>query len=232
MADAVSTTDRIHALLREEIITGALTGGSLHSIYGLAERLGVSRTPVRDAVLRLADAGMVTIERNRGVRIRRVNVHDVQEVFEARLLVEVPAAAHAARHGSDELLQELGDRVHALAGAVEEHDEGEFTRLDRQLHLAIMLSTGNGRLAEMVESLRDATQAQGISTIDRSRSIRDVQVEHVPIVDAIRARDAGAAAALMRDHLTATGLLLMGQVAAATGEPVPAQWPSSLALGN
>jgi DNA-binding GntR family transcriptional regulator len=228
MATRVSTTDRVHALLREEIITGALAGGSLHSIYGLAERLGVSRTPVRDAVLRLADAGMVAIERNRGVRIRGLSVDDVRKVFEARLLLEVPAAAHAARHGSDELLQELSDRVQGLTGAVEEHDSVEFTRLDRELHRTIMLSTGNERLADLVESLRDVTQAHGVSTIDRSRSIREVQVEHLPIVTAIRARDADAAAALMRDHLVTTALLLMRQVAAATGEDVPERWPSSL----
>ncbi|HEU4808307.1 MAG TPA: GntR family transcriptional regulator [Homoserinimonas sp.] len=229
MPGKVSTTDRVHAQLREEIITGALASGSLHSIYEMAERLGVSRTPVRDAVLRLADAGMVTIERNRGVRIRGLGVHDIREVFEARLLLEVPAAAHAATHGSDDLLEELDVRVHSLTGAVEHHDAAEFNRLDRELHRAIMLASGNQRLVEMVESLRDATQAHGISTIDRSRSIRDVQVEHLPIVDAIRTRDAEAAAGLMRDHLTTTALLLMRQVAETTGESLPEQWPSTLA---
>lgn len=229
MTDRTSTTDRVHALLREEIITGVLASGSLHSIYEMAERLGVSRTPVRDAVLRLADAGMVTIERNRGVRIRGLGIHDIREVFEARLLVEVPAAAHAARHGSDELLQELEDRLRGLSTAVEHHDAAEFNRLDRELHQAILSATGNARLVSLVESLRDATQAQGISTIDRSRSIRDVQVEHLPIVVAITARDAEAAAIRMRDHLTTTGLLLMRQVAAATGETPPDRWPSELA---
>ena len=228
MPAKVSTTDRVHALLREEIVTGVLAGGTLHSIYALAARLGVSRTPVRDAVLRLADAGMVTIERNRGVRIRGLAVHDIREVFEARLLLEVPAAAHAARYASAELLQELDARVSALAAAAETHDAAEFNRLDRGLHRAIMLASGNHRLAEMVESLRDATQAHGVSTIDRSRSIRDVQVEHLPIVEAIRARDADAAAALMRDHLTTTALLLMRQVAASTGEAAPDAWPSPL----
>jgi DNA-binding GntR family transcriptional regulator len=229
MPPRVSTTDRVHAQLREEIMTGQLAGGSLHSIYGLAERLGVSRTPVRDAVLRLADAGMVTIERNRGVRIRGVGVHDTRGVFEARLLLEVPAAAHAARHGSEQLLRELTERVEALTGAVDHHDEREFTRLDRDLHRAIVLSTGNERLAELVDSLRDTTQAHGVSTIDRSRSIRDVQVEHVPIVEAIVARNADAAAVLMRDHLVTTALLLMRQVAEGTGETAPAAWPSRLA---
>lgn len=229
MTDRTSTTDRVHALLREEIITGALPGGSLHSIYEMAARLGVSRTPVRDAALRLADAGMVTIERNRGVRIRGLGVHDIREVFEMRLLMEVPAAARAATYGSDELLQDLDAHVHGLDGAVEQHDTAEFNRLDRELHRAIMLSSGNQRLVDLVESLRDATQAHGISTIDRSRSIRDVQVEHLPIVEAIRARDAEAAATLMRDHLTATALLLMRQVSETTGEPRPERWSSTLA---
>ena len=229
MPAKVSATDRVHAQLREEIVSGELIGGSLHSIYGLADRLNVSRTPVRDAVLRLADAGMVTIERNRGVRIRGISVHDIREVFEARLLLEVPAAAHAARNGSDELLHQLAERLKGLTGAVQQHDEREFARLDRELHRAIVRSTGNERLAEFVETLRDTTQDHGVSTIDRSRSIREVQVEHVPIVDAIRARDADAAASLMRHHLTTTALLLMRQVAASTGEAAPDVWPSRLA---
>lgn len=228
MLSRVSTTDRVHAQLREEIITGTLASDSLHSIYEMAARLGVSRTPVRDAVLRLADAGMVTIERNRGVRIRGLGVNDIRDVFEARLLLEVPAAAYAATHGSDSLRQDLDSRVHGLTGAVERHDAAEFNRLDRELHRAIMLASGNQRLTEMVESLRDATQARGISTIDHSRSIHAIQVEHLPIVDAIRRCDAGAASTLMRDHLTTTGLLLMRQVAETTGESLPERWPSAL----
>ncbi|MEO6200355.1 MAG: GntR family transcriptional regulator [Cryobacterium sp.] len=232
MTIRISTTDRVHAALREEIITGALVSGSLHSIYEIADRLEVSRTPVRDAVLRLADAGMVSIERNRGVRIRGLGVADIREVFEARLLLEVPGAAHAAAHGSEELLNELDERITGLTEAATGHDAAEFIRRDRELHRAIVLSMGNRRLADMVETLRDATQAHGVSTIDRSRSIRDVQVEHVPIVDAIRARDPSAAARLMREHLTTTALLLMRQVAATTGEPVPSDWPLPLPASN
>ncbi|MEO6943845.1 MAG: GntR family transcriptional regulator [Lacisediminihabitans sp.] len=228
MAGRISTTDRVHALLREEIITGSLVSGSLHSIYEIASRLGVSRTPVRDAVLRLADAGMVRIERNRGVRIRGLSVQDIREVFEARLLIEVPAAAHAAVHATDELLRELGDRVTSLNYAVESHNLAEFNRQDRELHCAIVCSTGNQRLAELVESLRDATHAHGVSTIGRSRSIREVHAEHSPIIDAIQARDAAEAARLMRKHLTTTGLLLMRQVATTAGEPPPLEWSSDL----
>lgn len=225
MATRTSTTDRVHALLREEIITGKLASESLHSIYEMAERLGVSRTPVRDAVLRLADAGMVSIERNRGVRIRGLGVNGLREVFDARLLLEVPAAAYAARHGSTELLDDLEKRIAGLESSAENQDATEFNRRDRELHREIILSMGNRRVADMVEALRDATHVHGVSTIDRSRSIRDVHLEHVPIVNAIRARKPDAAAQLMREHLTTTALLLMRQVSASTGEPVPVDWP-------
>jgi len=82
-----TATDRVFALLRERIVGGDLVAGSQHSIYRLSEQLEVSRTPVREAVLRLADLGLVEIERNRGVRIRGVSVADVREVFELRLLL-------------------------------------------------------------------------------------------------------------------------------------------------
>ena len=78
MAARITTTDRVFASLRESILSGEFPAGSLHSIYRLADLLEVSRTPVREAVLRLADVGLVTIERNRGVRIRGVSVADIR----------------------------------------------------------------------------------------------------------------------------------------------------------
>ena len=190
MPNRISTTDRVHALLREEIVSGKLTSGSLHSIYALATRYGVSRTPVRDALLRLSDSGMVRIERNRGVRIRGLGVHDIREVFETHLLIEVPAASYAAAHSTPTLIAELEARLATLADATDDCDAAEFSRRDRDLHRTILAFTGNQRLVDLVESLRDLTQSFGVSTIARSRSVQQVQAEHAPIVDAIRTGDA------------------------------------------
>ena len=134
MPNRISTTDRVHALLREEIVSGKLTSGSLHSIYALATRYGVSRTLVRDAVLRLSDSGMVRIERNRGVRIRGLGVHDIREVFETHLLIEVPAASYAAAHSTPTLIAELEARLATLADVADDSDAAEFSRRDRDLH--------------------------------------------------------------------------------------------------
>ncbi|MDJ0348849.1 GntR family transcriptional regulator [Cryobacterium sp. PH29-G1] len=228
MAPRVSTTDRIHLALREAILSGELASGSLHSIYQLAERFNVSRTPVRDAVLRLADTGMLEIERNHGVRVRGLKVDDVREVFEARLLLEVPAAAFAATHADDALVTALRACLLDFAAAVATNDEAQFQRSDRQLHTMLMAAAGNTRISAMVESLRDVTQAHGVWTADQSRTLRAIQHEHEPIVDAVAARNPDAAARLMRDHLVETAVLLMQQVAKTSGEAVPDPWPGAL----
>jgi DNA-binding GntR family transcriptional regulator len=220
-----SATDLVHARMRDEILSGELVSGSLHSIYGLADKYGHSRTPVRDAVLRLADAGLVKIERNRGVRIRGLGVAEIREVFEVRMLLEVPAAARAAVQATPELVEELAARLDALSVAAEDPDVAEFNRLDRELHRAILTFGGNARLAEIVEGLRDVIQTHGASTLKASRTTREVQAEHAPIVAAIRAGDAEAAATQMREHLGRTALLLMRQAELVTGEHLPERWP-------
>lgn len=227
MTDRTTTTDRVFASLREQIVAGQLVAGSQHSIYRLAEQLGVSRTPVRDAVLRLADAGLVTIERNRGVRIRGVTVDDIREVFELRLLIEVPAAAFAATHAGDELVAELRDGLERMRAAGHAGNEPAFTAHDRSLHVAIAAALDNSRVEAEVVRLRDSIQSRGVSTFGRSRPLAEVAEEHAPIVEAVASRDPEAAADRMRRHLVHTATLLMTQVAP-EGTDIDPDWASRL----
>lgn len=228
MTSRVSTTDRVFASLRESILAGEFAAGSLHSIYRLADLLDVSRTPVRDAVLRLADAGLVTIERNRGVRIRGVTVSDVRWVFELRVLIEVPAAAYAAAQADAEAVEAIEVALDAMRMAAAEGETALFTRHDRELHAAIGSVIGNPRLVQEVATLRDSIQTRGASTMDHSRDMAAILAEHVPIVEAIAARDPRAAAARMRHHLVNTANLLMRQVAAPDDLPPEDDWADRL----
>ncbi|EFQ81856.1 FCD domain protein [Aeromicrobium marinum DSM 15272] len=217
MSDERTTaTDRVFLALREAVVSGELVAGSQHSIYRLAEDLGVSRTPVRDAVLRLADLGLVAIERNRGVRIRGVTVEDVRAVFELRVLLESPAAAFAARHADRAAIDDLDRLVGRLREAAHTPDEPEFTGVDRALHARIGAVLNNPRWQDQVHRLRDTIQARGVSTIGRTRRMPEIAEEHVPIVEAIRSRDPHEAARRMSEHLIGTAELLVQQVA---GEP-------------
>lgn len=217
-----STADEVFVRLREQILTGALAPGSHHSVYRLSDELGVSRTPVREAVLRLADLGLVSIERNRGITIRGVRAEDVRDVFELRLLLEVPAAAGAAEQADDALAERLDSELDAMRRAAVAGDEAAFTRHDRALHAALGEALGNVRLTRELDRLRDSIQVRGVSTIERTRTMADVAEEHAPIVAAVIARDPAAAATAMREHLEHTAALLLDQV---DGEFSLRSWP-------
>ncbi|OUZ11642.1 hypothetical protein BHE97_03780 [Aeromicrobium sp. PE09-221] len=207
-----TTTEWVFATLRASILSGELAAGTRHSVYQLAGELGVSRTPVREAVLRLTDAGLVTVERNRGIRIRGVTAEDVRDVFELRLLIEVPAAAYAAGAAADGLLIEVKEaslRLHALADT---GDTEAFGVADRHLHAVIASAVGNRHVVAEIERLRDLIAVRGASTIGRSRTTRDIAGEHDAIVEAVCEGEPVAAARAMREHLVRTGTLLMRQL--------------------
>ncbi len=223
-----TTTDRVFATLRESIVSGEFPAGSLHSIYRLSDLLQVSRTPVREAVLRLADIGLVTIERNRGVRIRTVTVDDVRATFELRLMIEVPAAAYAAAHADDDQVSTLVAELASMRRFAAADDEPQFTMHDRRLHEAIGSVLGNPRLQTEIATLRDSIQARGATTIRRSRTMTELAEEHAPIVEAIRTADPQSAAARMEEHLVITATLLMEQVAVEGVDTVDPQWSRAL----
>ncbi|MFC5677486.1 GntR family transcriptional regulator [Aeromicrobium endophyticum] len=223
-----TTTDRVFDSLRESIVSGEFPPGSLHSIYRLADLLEVSRTPVREAVLRLADIGLVSVERNRGVRIRGVTAADVREVFELRLLLEVPAAAHAAANADASTVAAIVGELDRMREHADADDEVQFTEHDRALHQAVAGAMGNPRLQAEIATLRDSIQSRGASTIRRSRGMVELAGEHAPIVEAIAMRDPAAAAAHMEAHLVRTATLLMEQVAVDGVEVVDPAWSEAL----
>jgi DNA-binding GntR family transcriptional regulator len=192
---------------------GRLEPGGRYSVAQLAEQLGVSRTPVREALLVLEREGRVRFERNRGVRILAPTAHDIAEVFELRLLLEVPTTAAASdRVDLDALAAELA----AMESAAEAGDEATFMDRDERFHAVILAASGNRRLVAAVARLRDAVRGRGASTVGRSRTLAEILGEHRAILEALRAGDAERAAAAMRYHLRRTGDLLVAQEGGAT----------------
>ncbi|MFD4249243.1 MULTISPECIES: GntR family transcriptional regulator [Amycolatopsis] len=207
--------------LKSAIVNGELVAGSLYSVHDLAERLGVSRTPVREALIQLAERGMVRFERNRGVRILQTSLHDLEEVFAIRLLLEVPATHRAVTQRTAAWVKELAAQLKVMRAAAEKRDETTFMAADRRFHEVINEASGNVRLARYIDSLRDMVLLRGASTVDTSRSLSDILAEHEEIFALIEAGKADEAAESMRAHLLNTARLLIGQEAAASGDPVP-----------
>lgn len=207
---------RVLGALRAAVISGELAPGSLHSVQALALQLGVSRTPVREALIKLAQLGMVRFERNRGVRVLQTSLHDLEEVFALRLLLEVPATRRAC-----ELLDAAGRRelrriFRAMERAADADDDFALWEHDRHFHRALLQASGNTRLAHYVDGLRDTVLRRGVSTARSSRSLHEIVAEHLVVLERIEASDADGSAAAMRAHVLHTAELLIAQE---SGEP-------------
>jgi DNA-binding GntR family transcriptional regulator len=211
MKNTPSLTAQVMDFVRDAVISGDMPAGSWHSVYQLSDKLGISRSPVRDALLRLEEAGLVEFARNRGFRIVHTTAGDVAEIFGIRLGIEPAAAYRAAAHRSDDDLRRLTEITATMAAAAEEGDEEAFFTSDRALHRLIMAAGHAHRGADVVDRLRVHTRILGASTAGSSRSLQDILNEHQPIIDAIARGSSEVARATMREHLTITGHLLLAQ---------------------
>jgi DNA-binding GntR family transcriptional regulator len=209
--DRITLAGRALAGLRAAIVDGRLSAGERYSVTALADRFGVSRTPVREALLVLERQGLVRFERNKGVRILAPSAGDLEEVFALRLLLEVPAARRSCARLTEDELDALDRELAAMAAAAATDDEGPFMAHDQRFHEIVLDGAGNRRLSAQVDQLRDQVRLRGASTVGRSRDLPAIHAEHVAIRDALRARDPDRAAAAMRAHLVATGRLLVAQ---------------------
>ncbi|MEA2276539.1 MAG: hypothetical protein QOC78_1499 [Solirubrobacteraceae bacterium] len=204
-------TARALDAIRAAIVDGRLAAGERYSVARLAEQFGVSRTPVREALLLLERQGVVRFERNRGVRVLETSAHDLEEVFTLRLLLEVPATERACGLLTDDDLADLARELEAMEGLADAGDEAAFMAHDTRFHEILLMAAGNRRLAALVGQLRDLVRFRGASTVGRSRDLRAIHAEHVEVMAALRARDAPAAAERMRAHLLNTARLLLAQ---------------------
>lgn len=211
VAPTRSRTSDVLDALRSAIISGELVPGSLHSMHTLADQLGVSRTPVREALIQLAAQNMVRFERSRGIRILQTTIHDLEEIFALRLLLEVPATVRAATQLSEAALAELEQHYDGMHRAAARHDEARLMERDRRFHRTILQASGNSRLADYVDGLRDLVLVRGASTAGKSRTLADIADEHREILDLVREGDGHGAAAAMRAHIRHTAELLIAQ---------------------
>ena len=196
----VSIVDRVYDVLRERIIDGVLEGGLRLRQESLAEELGVSRTPLREALRRLESEGLVELETNRGARVVEVTVADMLASYEARLLLEPPAAARAAtEHGADDAAR--------LRGAITAHRSARSTtalfEANRAFHVALVEASGNpilGRIAALLWATRLGSAVYQRQAMTPAEAAGDAD-EHEAITDAVVARDPDGAEQLTRRHI-------------------------------
>ncbi len=201
LGNRVSLREQIARALRASIIAGQMEAGVTYSVPALAERFGVSATPVREAMLDLAKEHLVEPVRNKGFRIVEVSDQDLDEITQLRLLIEPPTVAKAAHDISAERLTELRAVAEQICRYAAEGDLINYLETDRVFHLDLLAIAGNRRLLETVGHLRAQTRLYGLSRLAEEGSLVESAAEHLDLLDAIQARDARRAKQVMRHHI-------------------------------
>jgi DNA-binding GntR family transcriptional regulator len=199
-----SLRDQARQAIRTSVITGELESGPLYTIGDFAARLGVSATPVREALGDLANDGLVQIIRNRGFVVPAVSEHDLDEIFELRLMLEVPAVGRSAGRLDASALAASRLYVEQGKAAAVEGDLVAFLEADGAFHRQLLLPLGNARLVEIIARLRDQTRLYGLPQLAHQGHLTASANEHETLLDAVEAGDAERAREQMTRHLKHT----------------------------
>jgi DNA-binding GntR family transcriptional regulator len=197
-----SLREQARQVIRGLIITGRMQPDQLYSVPRLATDLGVSATPVREALLDLAREGLLEPVRNRGFRVVSLSRNELNDIFAIRVLLEVPSVAEIARAGLSP--SQLDQLQHLAAATKQAADAGnliEFLESDRIFHVGLIATLGNKPLADLVETLRDRVRLHGFRNGSTGEYIAQSAREHFQLLDALSKQDEADAVAVMRRHL-------------------------------
>jgi DNA-binding GntR family transcriptional regulator len=198
--------DTVYQQLRDDIVSGVLPPGAVLREAELAPRFGVSKTPLRDALVRLQKDGFVAIPPYRSAVVVGYSRTDLREIYELRELLEGYCARQAASHISADGLAELARIVRASAecvagGEVAGGRADELAELLDQFDLVMYAQARNSRIDEMVGNIRGHIKRIGRLTTGIPGRLAKSVPEHEAIYEAIVQRDGAAAEALMRRHI-------------------------------
>ena len=199
----ITIAEQIAAALRNEIVTGQLAAGSRLRQVEIAQRFGVSTTPVREAFGLLQSDGLVQIDTHRGVTVFLPTIQDLIEHYEIRMALEMMAAEKAASRFQ---AQHAPPLVAILDEMRDTDDANRYVELNQQFHLHLYRIGGRSRLLSMIEELRNASLAYNhlYAAADVPKDAERLDAEHRAILAACQANDPVRAANAVRQHIQQT----------------------------
>lgn len=212
---SVNTSLREQALnvLRQALVTGEIGVGEVYSAAAVAARLGVSNSPVREAMLTLVSEGLMEPVRNKGYRVVPLSDQDRRDIYQLRLMLE-PQAMSALASEAD-IDARMGTQLRQLADAtVECAREGDLVGhldADRNFHLGLMRLLGNRHLTDIVMKLRDQTRRYSIKSMPPEELVANAE-EHYALLNAVTSGDSSQAEQVMVQHLHHLGVEPVGPV--------------------
>lgn len=187
--------------LREAIIGGNLRPGERLMEMQLAEEMGVSRTPVREAIRKLELEGLVIMVPRRGAYVSDLSIKDVAETYEIRAALEALAAGLAAERITADESEELERILVSIGQCIANNDLERSIELDEQFHNVLYRASKNERLVQIINNLREQIQRFRATSLGTPGRLEAVFSEHTKIAEAISDRNAALAERLAMEHI-------------------------------
>jgi DNA-binding GntR family transcriptional regulator len=197
-----SLHDEVASQLRERIFSGALAPGSYVDEPALCAELGISRTPLREALKVLTAEGLLRHEPRRGCFVAEITERDLDEIFPVIALLEGRCAFEAASNASDAELVELEQLHDKLNRAARAKRINDYYAVNYAIHEAIIALANNRWLAQVIGDLRKILKLARLQQLHAPGRLEQSLSEHMAVFAALKARDAEGAEAAMRTHLT------------------------------
>lgn len=187
--------------IREAIIEGQLPPGERLMEIQLAEEMGVSRTPVREAIRKLELEGLVVMIPRKGAYVSGLSMKDISDVFEIRSALEGLAAELASERITDEELENMERHLVRIAEGIEKGDITSVVEIDTDFHSMLYAASRNQRLGQIINNLREQIQRFRQTSLSYPGRMRVALEEHRRIIEAISARDPEMARKLAAEHI-------------------------------
>ena len=201
MNEYLPLRDVVFNTLRQAILRGELKPGERLMEIALANRLGVSRTPVREAIRMLELEGLVNMIPRKGAQVAQITEQDLNDVLEVRLGLEELAVRFACERITDEEIKELGLAVKEFEKKMKEDELSAQAEADVKFHEIIYGATHNRRLVQIINNIREQMYRYRIEYLKDVESRKTLVKEHYEICDALNHRDAESAVEKMCIHI-------------------------------
>lgn len=187
--------------LREAIINATLRPGERLMEIQMAEEMGVSRTPVREAIRKLELEGFVVMVPRKGAYVAGISMKDIADVFEIRAAMEALAAGLAAERITEEELEDLERILVTIGECVKNNDLEKLIEVDTEFHDILFKASRNQRLVQIVSNLREQIQRFRTASLSTPGRMKYALEEHKKIVEAVSERNVELAQSLAREHI-------------------------------
>lgn len=196
----ISLADQVFERLESEILSGKYARGELLTELGLCTDLGVSRTPIREALRRLEQEHIIDIS-GKGITVLGVTREDMEDIYAIRMKVEGMAAAEAARHATDEQIAELKETLELQEFYLSKKDADRIKAMDSRFHELVYAATGSAVFCDTLTPLHKKVQKFRKSSVENNSRAESSVTEHRAIFTAIAAHDGQTAEAAMTAHV-------------------------------